>query len=304
MNAVREYDLLVTGDVCCDMIFSKIDSFPTYGTEVRADKLKITVGGIFNVAAAASRLGLRVAMPCVLGTDVFSNIIRKAIRREKICREFVREVDRHYDQVSVVLNYGFERAFVSYAEKSETSMVEEYLKIIQSHTVRALAVCPTPDERILEVIRMARAKGTIIVMDCFWDEKLMKSNLIREQMKLADYFMPNAMEACCVSGEEILVKALKKLAEMTPQPVIKNGHHGILWDDHGVIRDMEAVQLGETIDPTGAGDNFIAGFIYGLLRGYSFTKCLRCGVICGAKTVLSLSGYEGSIRQDELEALL
>ena len=151
---------------------------------------------------------------------------------------------------------------------------------------------------------MARAKGTIIVMDCFWDEKLMKSNLIREQMKLADYFMPNAMEACCVSGEEILVKALKKLAEMTPQPVIKNGHHGILWDDHGVIRDMEAVQLGETIDPTGAGDNFIAGFIYGLLRGYSFTKCLRCGVICGAKTVLSLSGYEGSIRQDELEALL
>jgi|SRR5438874_6585532 len=39
------------------------------------------------------------------------------------------------------------------------------------------------------------------------------------------------------------------------------------------------------IDPTGAGDCFLAGFAIGLLRGYSTTRAARLGNWCGARAV-------------------
>lgn len=299
-----DYDVLVTGGICCDMIFSGINSVPVYGTETWADSLTITVGGTFNVAAASARLGMKVALPCVLGTDMFSNVIRKAMRRENVSHDFVEEVSRHFDQISVVLNYGFERAFVSYAEQKDTNSLDGYMRIVQENRFRAYIVCPNADPKILDVMREAKKHGAIIVMDCFWDEALMQGDVLREQMKLADYFLPNAMEACAISGEEVMVKAMDKLSRMTNNLIVKNGHHGVLFYRNGKIESMDAVHLGDAVDTTGAGDNFVAGFTYGLLQGYDLEKSLRCGTICGAKSVTAISGFESSIYRDELETLL
>lgn len=299
-----DYDILVTGGVCCDMIFSGVNSVPVYGTEIWADQLKITVGGIFNVAAASARLGMKVALPCVLGTDMFSGVIRKAMCRENVSQDFVEEINEHFDQISVVLNYGFERAFVSYAKKRDVSSLDEYMRIVQENRFRAYIVCPNPDPKILDVMREAKKNGALIVMDCYWDEELMQGEVLREQMKLADYFLPNAMEACAISGEEVMVKAMAKLSGMTNHLIVKNGHHGVLYYRNGKIETMDAVHLGEAVDTTGAGDNFVAGFTYGLLQGYPLEKALRCGAICGAKSVTAVSGFENSIYRDELEKLL
>lgn len=299
-----KYDILVTGGMCCDMIFSGINSVPVYGTEVWADQLKITVGGVFNVAAASARLGLKVALPGVLGTDMFSHVIRKAMKRENVCGDFITEVDTHHDQVSVVMNYGFERAFLSYAKKHDANSVDNYLKIAQENSFRAYIVCPNSDRRIIDVMRECKKKGAILVMDCFWDEKMLQDEIIFEQMKLADYFLPNAIEACTISGEEVMVKAMEKLAKMTNCLIVKNGSHGVLYYKDGQVRAMDAVHLGEAVDTTGAGDNFVAGFTYGLLNGYPLEKSIRCGMICGAKSVTAISGYENSAYRSEVEELL
>jgi sugar/nucleoside kinase (ribokinase family) len=47
--------------------------------------------------------------------------------------------------------------------------------------------------------------------------------------------------------------------------------------------------FGDFIDPTGAGDNFKAGFLTGLLRGRSIEDCLQIGSDMGA-AVLSVQG--------------
>ena len=80
----KEYDLIVFGGVCCDIVMSGIRRLPEPGEEIWADSMKLTVGGSFNVAAAAARLNLRTGLPCVLGSDMLSEFIKGTAEREGI----------------------------------------------------------------------------------------------------------------------------------------------------------------------------------------------------------------------------
>ena len=67
--ADRDFDLLVVGDVNPDIVVSGGD--PRYGQrEVLVDGVTLTIGGSASImAAAAARLGLRVALAGVVGDD-------------------------------------------------------------------------------------------------------------------------------------------------------------------------------------------------------------------------------------------
>ena len=39
------------------------------------------------------------------------------------------------------------------------------------------------------------------------------------------------------------------------------------------------------MDPTGAGDAFIAGLVAGLAKNYSFERCISQALDCGARVV-------------------
>ena len=46
----------------------------------------------------------------------------------------------------------------------------------------------------------------------------------------------------------------------------------------------------ETVDTTGAGDSFNAGFLHRWLQGAPLVECLRLGAACGALSTLGLGG--------------
>ncbi len=48
----------------------------------------------------------------------------------------------------------------------------------------------------------------------------------------------------------------------------------------------------ESVDGTGAGDSFSAGFLHGLGNGQSLEQALRLGVACGSLSTRSLGGVE------------
>ncbi|MNP82358.1 Fructosamine kinase FrlD [compost metagenome] len=61
----------------------------------------------------------------------------------------------------------------------------------------------------------------------------------------------------------------------------KNGslaYDGVQFFKHGIANV-------EVVDTLGAGDSFIAGFIYGILKGLPVEKCLEQGTLKAAKTI-------------------
>jgi sugar/nucleoside kinase (ribokinase family) len=59
-----------------------------------------------------------------------------------------------------------------------------------------------------------------------------------------------------------------------------------------------------SIDSTGAGDSFNAGFLHAYLSGLELEACLRWGCACGALSTLRAGGIAGQPTVEEVEDFL
>jgi sugar/nucleoside kinase (ribokinase family) len=58
----------------------------------------------------------------------------------------------------------------------------------------------------------------------------------------------------------------------------------------------------QSVDTTGAGDCFDAGFLYAWLRGDDPQKCLKAGTLCGALSTRCFGGIAGFPTLVEMDA--
>lgn len=301
----EKYDLVVFGDICCDLIFSGIESLPDPGEEVWADQMKVTVGGAFNVAAAASRLNLKTGIPCIYGTDIMSSFIHEAALEEGVDTRLFLHIPQPYLQASVVLNFGNDRSFVSYAAKEKEHELEQHIENIADEVPMEVAVFSMTDkENYLDLMKKLRRHGTKVILDCSWDERLLTSEILLKQIENCDYFLPNLMEARRITGEPEPEAVIKKLSGHTANTVVKLGCDGVIAAGGGRMLRYPSVDLGKVVDTTGAGDNFAAGFAYGLVQKKSLEECILYGQLCGSKSTVALGGFTASLYESELMDLV
>lgn len=299
------YDLIVFGGVCCDIVMSGVSRLPNPGEEIWAESMKFTVGGSFNVAAAAVRLGMKTALPCVIGNDILSDFVLTTAEQEGIDTGLFLQKKESWEQLSVVLNLGSDRAFVSYAADSLEKEQELYLEDISKKIKARIAVFGMSKNPIYRTIMQRLSKeGTIIVLDCSWNEEILKSEELREQIKCCDYFVPNLVEAQCITGKTEPKEAARELAGLTEHVIIKLGVEGAVHVTGNHIKWHPAADFGKVIDTTGAGDNFVAGMCYGLRNKESVDRCILYGLLCGSKSVLAEGGFTASMYESELQEIL
>lgn len=99
-----------------------------------------------------------------------------------------------------------------------------------------------------------------------------------------DFVMGNEAEMKSLFETDDLEAALAKTAAMCPLVVCTRSGDGVT-----IIRGEERVDVSvETVvpvDATGAGDQFAAGFLYGLATGYDLETCGRMGNACAAEVI-------------------
>jgi sugar/nucleoside kinase (ribokinase family) len=98
--------------------------------------------------------------------------------------------------------------------------------------------------------------------------------------------------------------AAGRSAEARPLTVaLKLGAEGAI----AVLAD-EVVQASaprvSVADTTGAGDSFDAGFVAGMLHGWSLERTLAFAVACGSATTRAIGGIDAQPTMDEALALL
>jgi sugar/nucleoside kinase (ribokinase family) len=67
----------------------------------------------------------------------------------------------------------------------------------------------------------------------------------------------------------------------------------------GEVHVIDAASVPRVVDTTGAGDQFAAGFLFGLVRGKSLSKCGRLGALAAAEVI----SHYGARPEASLEAL-
>lgn len=296
-----QFDSIVFGGICCDIIFSGMAGLPAEGQEVFAESFKITVGGVFNVAAAAARLNMKTGLPCMLGTDFLSGFIRQTAREEAVDSSFFCDVNQPYEQVSVVMNMGRERAFLSYNAESLEEQFHRHLEEVAAENRAAVGGFSMSDHPLYpQLMRKMAENGSRIMLDCSWDEAVLRSEALRRQITCCHYFTPNLSEALLITGEKDAAEAALALSELCENVIVKVGGDGAVWARGGRITRFPAPEYGPVVDTTGAGDNFSAGFSYGLTHGYQVEQCIGLGLICGSKSTLAIGGFAAAPYESEL----
>ncbi len=72
---------------------------------------------------------------------------------------------------------------------------------------------------------------------------------------------------------------------------------GCVMVEGGVVHEIPAAPVARVIDTTGAGDQFAAGFLYGLTHGKGLADCGRLGALAAAEVISALRRAAGSIAQ-------
>jgi len=115
--------------------------------------------------------------------------------------------------------------------------------------------------------------------------------------------MPNAKELEQITGEADPQKgAAFLLAKGVKVVAVKLGERGCFVTDGEEQHAIEAFKT-STIDTTGAGDAFCAGFLHGLLNSKSLLECGRIGNFVASRKVAKIGARAGLPYKKDLEFL-
>ena len=108
-------DVLAIGELNVDLILNQIDSFPEMRKEKLAGSMVLTLGSSTAIFAAnLSSLGSKVGFLGKLGNDIFEKFVKDSLIEKNIDTSFVISDDRISTGATIALNYGEERAMVTY----------------------------------------------------------------------------------------------------------------------------------------------------------------------------------------------
>jgi sugar/nucleoside kinase (ribokinase family) len=141
-------------------------------------------------------------------------------------------------------------------------------------------------QAFLEASRQTRAAGGmagIAISDPFCVNRH-RADFLRMIGDELDFVMGNEAELKSLFETDDLEDALAKTAAMCPLVVCTRSGDGVT-----IIRGDERVDVPVTkvvpVDATGAGDQFAAGFIYGLATGATLETCGKMGNACAAEVI-------------------
>ncbi|WP_410538594.1 carbohydrate kinase family protein [Streptomyces sp. KL2] len=283
-------DVYLTGTVFLDIIFTGLDSAPVRGTESWARGMGSSPGGVANMATALARLGLRTSLAAAFGDDMYGEYCWEALERgEGIDLKLSRTVPGWHSPVTVSMAYEGERTMVSHGH--EAPRPEEPAPD-DPPAARACVASLQPGGRQEWIARAARA-GSRVFADVGWDETGRWDPDDLADLEHCEAFLPNAGEAMRYTRTDCPRTAARRLADRVPLAVVTMGSEGAVAVDGatGETAEVPAISV-EALDPTGAGDVFVAGFVTGTLAGWPLADRLA---FAGLTAALSVQEFGGSL---------
>ncbi|MFI6008897.1 carbohydrate kinase family protein [Streptomyces sp. NPDC051243] len=283
------WDVYLTGTVFLDIIFTGLDSAPVRGTESWARGMGSSPGGVANMATALARLGLRTSLAAAFGDDHYGEYCWDALEHgEGIDLSPSRTVPGWHSPVTVSMAYEGERTMVSHGHEPPP---EEPAPDCPPRA-RAAVASLVPGQRA-PWIAQAASKGARIFADVGWDDTGAWDLAGLADLEHCEAFLPNAAEAMRYTGAECPREAAHALTAYVPVAVVTLGAEGAYAVDGrtGETAVVPAIAV-EALDPTGAGDVFVAGFVTGTLADWPLADRLA---FAGLTAALSVQEFGGSL---------
>lgn len=297
--------ILVVGELNVDLILNKIQAFPQVGKELIADEMDMCLGSSAAIMAANSAaMGVDTTFCGVVGEDYFGDFILHELKRKSVnCRHITRVSD-YKTGCTLILNYGQDRANVTYQGAMNALRVGDIpldgQAVYQHLHVSSLFLQKGLLQGIEQILINARAAGMTTSLDLQWDPAEEWAFDYARCLPHVDVFMPNEAELLALTKAGSISSAIEKIRPYLNTLALKMGRNGSMGISGAQQFTVPAFEVPHFVDAIGAGDSFNAGFIQKYISGAPLEECLRAGNLMGALNTTAAGGTGAFCDNDKI----
>lgn len=292
--------ILCIAETCCDIIFGQLNRIPTLGEEEYCKYFSIKAGGGANTPMGLARLGVATSYLTRLGDDGIGNLTLDFMRDMGLDTSQVQIAKGSRTPVSAVMSTKTDRCFASFGGDDRTFVSEELLEREISradHIHTFIGYCLQ-----YPIMELCKKYNKTLSLDSSWTENMDIAEL-EPYISYSSLFAPNDKEAMVLTGMDNVEDALIQLAKISPGTVITLGEKGSIALVDGKIHHQESINMGPTVDSTGAGDIFCSGLLYGFIKDFSMKKSMEIASYIAGYSVTYYGGVDKKLSIDSFANL-
>jgi adenosine kinase len=171
-------------------------------------------------------------------------------------------------------------------------------KVTDARNVALGIVSPDGRDGMLQHAREFRDAGIPFVFDPGQGLPMFDGKELMDFLKLADYCTVNDYEAKLLT--ERTGQTLEQLAVQVEALIVTLAGSGSHIYTKGVRIEIPAATPDALIDPTGCGDAYRAGLLYGIGKGWEWEKTGRLASLMGSIKIAHRGGQNHKLTRDEI----
>jgi ribokinase len=283
-----------------DLLYSGLPRVPNLGEEVFAGSFDMQIGGGPTATIITlDRLGIPTHYSTFLSDDSISSITGALLHQHGIDYCNIYKGTKSPVVVTSIASFTEDRYFLTYNPQINTTACSDE-EIYAALKGAKICIGVKGHDKVLKRLR---EEGTRVVFDVGWEDDLNIENL-KELLQGVDVFTPNEKEALKLTGCSNLKDALDNISKYVEYAVITLGREGCVAKHGGTSMQVPSISSIQAVDTTGAGDNFLAGLMYGMYNDWPFLESLKMGNAVGAYSTTGLGCCKSVITIDKAMELM
>jgi len=267
--------VLVLGSINIDFV-SFVSRYPRPGETLVSNDFGIFQGGKgANQAIALAKLDVPTLMLGKVGKDILSDFVLSSLQESGVDTTGISNSQKNSTgSASIWVNAQGQNSIVIYPGANgevDEDFIIQHEKFFDDASW-FLTQFEVPLKSILLALKFAKKHGLKTVMDPAPVKKINNDDI----WGLVDYLLPNEIELKELTHTENILKAIHILKSRgVKEVIVKLGKLGAGYEDKGTLNLFPAVPVEQVVDTTGAGDCFIAGFLYGMLQQEDIAQAIK-----------------------------
>jgi sugar/nucleoside kinase (ribokinase family) len=240
-------------------------------------------GSAANTIHGLAHLGIKTGFVGKIGHDNLGKFFEQDMKQNGIKPVLFHDLEETGRSIALI-SPDSERTFATFLGAAINLKVEDLTSDIfagfQHFHVEGYQV--QNKNLVKKALRIAKSNGLIVSFD------MASYNVVAENVEFIEGIIKEYVDVVFANEHEAEVftakkskEAIRQLSKYCEVAVMKMGINGSF-----VRRGNEEYEVGivevNTIDTTGAGDLYAAGFIYGLCKDLPLDRCGHVGAICSA----------------------
>jgi len=277
--------VLVLGSINIDFV-SFVSRYPHPGETLVSNDFGIFQGGKgANQAIALAKLDVPTLMLGKVGKDILSDLALSSLKESGVDTSGISKSQKNSTgSASIWVNAQGQNSIVIYPGANgevDEDIIIQHEKFFDGASW-LLTQFEIPLESILLALKFAKKHGLKTIMDPAPVRKISNNDV----WGLVDYLLPNEIELRELTHTEDVLKGIHILKSRgVKEVIVKLGKQGAGYEDKGIFNLFPTVPVEQVVDTTGAGDCFIAGFLYGMIQWRDIPQAIKIGNLTASYSI-------------------